>query len=255
MERAFPCIVIMLVMCTVAMAQRGARVQSVDDTTDVIDHRAFDSLWHASLHGGRLRTDGARSDVLHAYFRAMADASPDAFLPWARRAFWTNAHMACVLVVMDRHTGMRSTVVDSMLFDLDTFLIAGDRHTVRSLAQMVISVHGSALACVLLGTGSTHAPPFLSHAMFARTADRMLREQARRVLRSERFVLFDPGNDALQLASFFAPYMTQMEMEGGSVVQFLLPWLDELTAAECALRRATLRVVISDRIERWRRRR
>jgi hypothetical protein len=255
MERTYFLVVFVIGMVVSASAQRDMRVLSLDDTTDVIDHRIFDSVWNASIAGGRLKTDGVRSDAMRRYFDAMARASPDAYLPWARRAFWTNAHMACVMAVMDRRSGLRSTIVEPDIFDVDTFVIAGDRHTVRSLADMVISVHGSALACVLLGTGSSHAPPFTSHAMFARTADRMLREQARRVMRSERFVLFDPGNDALQLASFFAPYLDRMEAEGGSVVQFLLPWLDELTAAECALRRATLRVVVSDRIERWRRRR
>jgi hypothetical protein len=85
--------------------------------------------------------------------------------------------------------------------------------------------------------------------------DRILREQARRVLRSERFVFFDPGADAIQLSSFFAPFLTMMEQERGSVVQFLLPWLDDVIAAECALRRASMRVLVADRIEKWRRRR
>jgi hypothetical protein len=46
-----------------------------------------------------------------------------------------------------------------------------------------------------------------------------------------------------------------MEQERGSVVQFLLPWLDDVIAAECALRRASMRVLVADRIEKWRRRR
>lgn len=207
------------------------------------------------MQRGLLNVDAAASDVMALYMQALATASPDAYLPASRAAFWTNAYMAAIMTVMHRHPAMRSSIVDSTLFDRDTFVVADVRHTVRSLATAVIAVYGSATACVLLGNGSTHAPPLLRGATFATTFERTLREQARRVFRSERYVLFDPGADALQLSSFFAPYLTMMERERGSVVQFLLPWLDEQTAAECALRRGALRVVVHDRIERWRRRR
>ncbi|MBU3741302.1 MAG: hypothetical protein FGM24_03340 [Candidatus Kapabacteria bacterium] len=249
------CVILLLVGTVVIQAQPQARVFGVDDTMDVIDHRRFDSLWRTSMQRGLLNVDAAAGEVMATYLQALATASPDAFLPAARAAFWTNAHMAAVMTVMHRRPAMRSTIVDSSLFDRDTFVVAEARHTVRSLAAAVIASHGSVTACVLLGNGSSHAPPLLRGATFATTFERTLREQARRVFRSERFVLFDPGADALQVSSFFAPYLTLMEWERGSVVQFLLPWLDELTAAECALRRATLRVVVSDRIERWRRRR
>ena len=249
------CVLLLVLSHALVRAQPAGRIFGVDDTADVIDHGRFDSLWRASLQRGLLQTDGAVSPAMQDYLQALATAEPDAFLPSARQAFWTNAYMAAVMVVMHRRAGMRSTVVDTQLFVRDSFTVAGTRHTVQSIASMVIDIHGTALACVLLGTGSTHAPPLLRTAATSRTMGRMLREQARRVLRSERFVFFDPGADALQLSSFFAPYLTMMEQERGSVVQFLLPWLEDVVAAECALRRSTVRVLVADRIERWRRRR
>lgn len=256
MSRLYITCVLLLFLSHVALrAQPSGRIFGVDDTMDVIDHGRFDSLWRASLQRGLLRTDGAVSSAMQDYLQALSTAEPDAFLPTARQAFWSNAHMAIVMVVMHRRAGMRSTVADTQLFVRDTFMVAGARHTVQSIASMVVDIHGTALACVLLGTGSTHAPPLLRTAATARTMDRMLREQARRVFRSERFVFFDPGADVLQLSSFFAPYLTVMEQERGSVVQFLLPWLDDVVAAECALRRTTMQVLVADRIEKWRRRR
>jgi len=249
------CVLLLVLSYGVIYAQPKGRIFGVDDTADVIDHHRFDSLWRVSLQRGLLQTDGAVSPTMAEYLQALATAEPDAFLPAARQAFWTNAHMATVMVVMHRRAAMRSTVADTQLFTRDTFTVAGSRHTVQSIAAMVIDIHGTALACVLLGTGSTHAPPLLRTTASARTMDRILREQARRVFRSERFVFFDPGADVIQLSSFFAPYLTLMEQERKSVVQFLLPWLDDVVAAECALRRASLRVLIADRIEKWRRRR
>ena len=249
------CVLLLQLSYGALHAQPRGRIFGIDDTADVIDHGRFDSLWRASLQRGLLRTDGAVSPAMTDYLRTLATAQPDAFLPAARQAFWTNAHMAAIMVVMHRRAGLRSTVADTQLFARDTFMIAGARHTIESIASMVVDIHGTALACVLLGTGSTHAPPLLRTAATSRTMDRILREQARRVLRSERFVFFDPGADAIQLSSFFAPFLTMMEQERGSVVQFLLPWLDDVIAAECALRRASMRVLVADRIEKWRRRR
>lgn len=248
-------LILLVVQLGSAAAQHGGRVLVLDDTTDVVDHAAFDSLWRASIKQGRLWTGGAQSSVMQRYLRALAMAQPDAYYPAARRAFWTNAYMAGVLLVMDRHAGVRSTIVDTALMLRDTVTVAGERHTLQSLAAMVVAAHGTVLSAVLLGNGSSHAPPLLRTATTARTIDKVLREQSKRVFRSERFVLFDPGSDALQIAGFFEPYLEGMTQQAGSVVAFLLPWLDEVVAAECALRKTTLRVVVSDRIEQWRRRR
>lgn len=236
----------------------GAQTQGimhVEDTTDVIDHASFDSLWHASLRNGRLNTDAVHGSAYQIYQRRLETATPKAFLPAARCAFWCNAWLAAVLKVMSAHAGYRSTIWTADLFDADTFTIAGEPFTLRTLRRRMVIEARSPLAVFALATGSTRAPPFPASAYRAKTVARALRDMAKRVCRSERFVLYDPGSNLLQVSSMFAEFEPLILASFPSIVQFLLPYVQEAVAAELALRRETLRVVYADAVERWIRRR
>jgi hypothetical protein len=225
------------------------------DTIDVIDHAAFDSLWHASLKSGRINTDAVRYSTFDIYWRRLRTASPNAFSSAARTAFWCNAWLASVLSVMSQHAGYRSTIWRDELYDADTFEIAQEHFTLRTLRERVVREAGSPLALFALATGSTRAPPFPSHLYTARRIGSMLRDMARRVCRSERFVFYDPGSNVLQISSLFAEFEPAIVTAYGSMVQFLLPYVTEAVAAELALRRSTLKVIYGDAVERWVRRR
>lgn len=233
----------------------GGQTFGVDDTSDVIDYGLFDSLWTEALGQGKLSTYAVRSEPFGRLAGMFADAQPRAHGPVARSAFWINAYLFCLWQVMERSAGYRSTIWDSTLLRRDTFIVAGESVVLHGMRERARDHGATVLVAMTFATGSTHAPPFPPRAVRARTWYRQLRDQARRVIRSERFVLYDPAGHVLQLAGFFRPYLDGMISERGSVVQFLLPYVSESMAASLGLRPHDLRIVISDRIERWVRRR
>ena len=249
-------LIFILLFCVVSVsAQRTVPITGQDPAADVIDHARFDSLWRASKRFGRLDTKGLQSECYRTYRRALATARPDGFLPESQTAFWVNAYLACLMETMSLRTGYRSTLWDSLYLEHDTFLIAGKPLTLKAMGQRIVSAAGTVRARAFLATGSTNEPPFPAHACYAQTVRRELRDQLRKVVRSERYVLFDPAGRTMQLARMFEPWLDGMEREGGSVVNFLMPWVTEAQAAQLALAGPEIRVVLSDRIERWRRQR
>ena len=248
-------VIVVMLLSSPVLAQRTAPTIGVDPTADVIDHSRFDSLWRASKRFGRMKTSGVLSECYRTYRQTLATARPDGFLPESQLAFWVNAYLACLMETMHWRTGYRSTMWDSLYLERDTFHVAGVHHTLASLGERAVEVAGTVRARAFLATGSTNEPPFPTHACYAKTVRREMRAQLRKVVRSERYVLFDPAGRVLQLARLFGPWVEGMIDEGGSIVSFLLPWVSESQAAQLALAGQEVRVVLSDRIERWRHRR
>ncbi|MBI2793057.1 MAG: DUF547 domain-containing protein [Ignavibacteria bacterium] len=234
-------------------AQKTAPTLTKDLYEDVIDHRRFDSLWRASKRFGKLHTNAVWSEAYATYRQLLADADPGPFYVDSRLAFWINAYLAVLMKVMQLRVGYRSTVWDSLLSIRDTFIIAHERHTLRSLSDTIIATAQTVRVRAFLCSGSSNAPPFPTGACFAKTMKESLREQLRRVCRSERYVLYDPAANVLQLSVMFKEWFDEMIVESGSVVDFLLPWITEAAAAQLALRKEGMQTVISDRIEKWNR--
>ena len=250
----FSCTIIILVLvcCQAAYvrAQNGPIAQ--DEWADVIDHTSFDSLWHESVTRGKLRTDGCLSTAYARYRGALASAMPAAFLPRSRTAFWVNAYLACLLEVMHVRFGYRSTVWDSLWLRRDTFLIASQFLTLADMAREAHVVSGTVGIVACLPTGSSKGAPLPSFAATAKGVRRMLRDQLRRICRSERYVLFDPAGNVLQLSKFFEPLIERMLREASSVPEWVLPYVTDQLAAQMALKAKTMGVVISDGTETWR---
>ncbi len=247
--------VVVATCTTVLSAQKTAPVFGMDVFEDVVDHTRFDSLWRASLKGGKLDTRGVYSDAYTSYRRALSAAHPDHFLPDARIAFWVNAYLCLLMEVMSLRVGYRTTVWDSLYLTRDTAIVAGHPYTLERIADTLSAIAKTVAVRAFLSTGSSTGPPFPSHALYARTVRSELRTQLRRIIRSERYVLYDPAGNVLQLSMLFKAWWINMIHESGSVVEFLLPWMSEAMAAQVALHRSGLQVVLSDRIETWKRRR
>ncbi len=248
-------VVFLVALVPHAAGQRAAPITGVDPMVDVIDHGRFDSLWRASKRFGKIDTRGVQSECYRTYRAALAGAQPQRYLPESQTAFWVNAYLACLMEVMDRRVGYRSTRWDSLFRYRDTFQIAGEAWTLASMGERIVQIAGTVRARAFLATGSSAEAPFPAHACYAATVRRELREQVRKLCRSEQYVLFDPAGKTLQLARMFESWAEGMKHEGGSVVDFLLPWVSEATAAQLALAEPGIHVEYSDRIERWRRRR
>ncbi|GMV53396.1 MAG: hypothetical protein OKBPIBMD_01738 [Chlorobi bacterium] len=249
------CIAILVCTCCsgVATAQKTAPVTGIDVNDDVIDHSRFDSLWRASKKHGKLDTRAVATEVYASYRRALAEARPNMFYPQARIAFWVNAYLAVLMDVMSYRAGYRATLWDSLFLTRDTVTVAGGRFTLHQLADTVEKIAGSVAIRAFFCTGSSTGPPYPSRALYAKTVKSALREQLRRLIRSEKFVLYDPAGRILQLARMFESWIPKMKAEQGSPIQFLLPWMTEETAAQVALAGSQIRIQISDRIETFKR--
>lgn len=249
-------LILAIVLCAAPLsAQRADAITGISDTADVIDHRRFDSLWRASKKFGKLSTQGVESVVYREYREAMVKARPDAFFPMARVAFWVNAYLACLMEVMHRRVGYRTTVWDSLYIRRDTFYVADGRRTLADIQEKILEVGKTVQLRSVFATGGSDGPPFPAHAWTAKTARAELRAQMRALFRSERYVLYDPAGAVLQLASMFIPWQEGMAQEAGSVVAFVTQWVSEAVAAQMALQRAQLTVIYSDRMVSWKRRR
>jgi hypothetical protein len=122
------------------------------------------------------------------------------------------------------------------------------------IRDTILALTGSALPVFWFASGSSLWPPIPNRAARADTVLSLLRSQARKVCRSKKFVQYDPGDNVLQLPEFLGVYDSTITARHGGLVQFVLPWVEPLVAAELALHREGLRVVVTDRIETKRKR-
>ncbi len=134
----------------------------------------------------------------------------------------------------------------------DTFLIAMQFLTLADVVREAQLVSGTVGIASCLPTGSSKGAPLPSFAATAKSVRRMMRDQLRRICRSEKYLLFDPAGNVLQLSTFFAPLLPSMQKEARSVPDWVLPYLTDQVAAQMALRAKTIEVVVSDGIETWR---
>lgn len=247
-------IIVLWILCLgtmVGSAQNATPITGADVLEDVIDHSRFDSLWRASKRFGRLSTNGVYSQAYLDYRKALATAHPDQYLPDARIAFWVNAYLALLMEAMNNRLGYRYTIWDSLYLHRDTARIAQAPFTLQQLADTIAATAGKVAIRAFLCTGSSSDPPYPAHALYAKTVTQELRIQLRKLVRSERFVLYDPAGNVLQLATMFMAWQQGMVQERGSAAEYLLPWFTEEVAAQVALRQQTLVVQYSDRIEVW----
>lgn len=244
---------VLTAICFLAFGSAHSRGR--DTLHDVVTCAPFQHAWKGATERGRLATYMVDSTWFQAWVESLASANPDTAGPWPRRAFWVQAWMTCMVQVAHKRTGYRTVVFDSVMFRSDTFVIASERYTLEQVGKRVVAEFGTAAAMFLLGVGSTSGPPLVTVAPTAWTVERILREQARKVVRNERWVFWDPARDVLQLARFMECWSGVMRQEAGDELAFLLPYMDDATAASVALRRKHVQIHYSDRLDRWMRRR
>lgn len=244
-------IIVSLFFFTVSCVGQTGTV-AIDEWSDVVDHTTFDSLWHSSVVRGKLLTAGWQSPAYSRYRAAIAQAQPTAYLPRARTAFWMNAYLACMYETMHLRRGYRSTAWDSMWHRRDTFVVASQKMTLEGIMKKAVEISGTVGIIACLPTGSSRGAPLPSHVATAKTILRLMRDQLRRVCRSEKFLLYDPAGNVLQLSTFFSPILSAMSREARSVPEWLLPYVTEGVAAQMALNANTMSVVVQDVIETWR---
>jgi len=223
-----------------------------DESADVVDHTSFDSLWKESTVRGKLLTTGWNSMAYRNYRNVLSTARPSAFLPNSRAAFWVNAYLACLLEIMHLRTGYRSTMWDSLWLMRDTFEVAGRGLTLRDMVAEATIAAGTAGIVSCLPTGSSSGAPLPPRAAYAKNVRILMRDQLRRICRSERYLLYDPAGKVLQCSAFFIPLQEAMKNEAGSLPRWVLPFVTDGVAAQMALGANSITTFVHDRIETWR---
>lgn len=223
-----------------------------DEHADILDYTSIDSLWRESVDRGRLRTDGVRSQA-YARFRAQCErASPMSYLPNARLAFWTNVYLVCLMEAMHLRIGYRATATDSLWLRRDTFVIANERLTLENLRSKVQTTQVLVHAPECLPTGSSQGAPFPTTLATGRRIRVWYRDLFRRIIRSERHIMFDPWSSTLQVSMWMRPLWLRLGERDASFVDYIMTYMTEAMAAQVALGAPRLRVQFTDRIETWR---
>lgn len=249
MFRIFQYLPVLLLLLYSGCAQMT--MQSNPDA-DVLDYTSIDSLWRESIDRGRLNTFSVRSQAYERFREQCAGARPMAFLPSARLAFWTNAYLVCLMESMYLRVGYRSTTSDSLWLRRDTFTVASRRVTLEDMLREVAACSELRHARDCLATGSSHGAPFPTVLAEARRVRLWYRDIFRRIVRSERNVLFDPWSSTLQVAAWLKPLWVRLGERDATFVDYIIPSMTEAMAAQVALSAPRLTVVFSDRIETWR---
>lgn len=222
---------------------------------DVIDPSLVDSVLKRWVIRGRLNTrvigDSTFLYLLDTVGRSQLTGR-DRLSQWA---FWANVQILVAMDIAARKTGYRSTTSDSSLFRGDTFIVAGEAFTYDSLRRYCVYQASSVLSVLSAPVGSNHGVPWPSTAARADRVINWWRDNAKRVLRSPRFVLYDPASDVIQIAGVLTGFEDQIERYHGTIINFILPYLDDATAASVALQRSRVRVELVPVIERWNRQR
>lgn len=250
MFRSFVAALIIVSIPLGAMAQQ-ATMQS-DVQADVLDYTSIDSLWRESIDRGRLRTDGVSS---HAYIRFRVQCehvAPMSFLPNARLAFWTNVYLVCLMEAMHLRIGYRATATDSLWLRRDTFFIANERLTLEGVRDKVRSTQVLVHAYECLPTGSSQGAPFPTTLASGRRIRVWYRDLFRRIIRSERHIMFDPWSTTLQASMWMRPLWQHLGERDATFIDYIMPYMTEAMAAQVALGAPRLRVQFTDRIETWR---
>lgn len=240
-----------IALAQTALSAQPSALQS-DEHADVLDYTSIDSLWRESVHRGRLLTGGVRSEAYRRFREQCATVTPMSFLPNARLAFWTNVYLVCLMEAMHLRVGYRSTATDSFWLTRDTFAIAGERLTLADLREKVRNTGVLMHAPECLSTGSSHGAPFATTLASARRVRVWYRDIIRRIVRSERHVLFDPWSSTLQASRWLQPLWHRLGDRDATFVDYLMPYMTEGMAAQVALGAPRLRLLFSDRIESWR---
>lgn len=246
-----------LICCLFAILVSVVRIDAQttlqsDEHADVVDYSSIDSLWRESVDRGRLRTAAVGSDVYRRFRDQCANATPMAYLPNARLAFWTNVYVVCLMEAMHLRVGYRSTTHDSLWLRRDTFLIARERVTLDDMLRRVEACSVLVHARECLPTGSSHGAPLPPTLATTRRVHVWYRDMLRRIVRSERNLLFDPWSSTLQVSAWLRPLWIRLGERDGTFVDYVMPQLTESIAAQIAMCAPQLRIVFSDRIETWR---
>lgn len=206
-------------------------------------HAVYDSLLQVCVSGGKVYYEGFRTPAFTAYCERLTAAAPNTWSVDEQLAFWLNAYNACVIANVLAHPGVRMVNNIDGFFSRDTFRIAGNALTLDSMLHGIIRpVFGEPLAHFGVSRASLGSPPLHNRAFRAENVRAVLRQNARKFLRSERGSVLDVGANVLLLSPIFSWYREDFGATDKELLAVVVQYVRDTEAAYIAVHRADITI-------------
>ena len=200
----------------------------------VFDHSRYGELVskHASREGfvdyAALARDPAELD---AYVSSLASAELDALPRDERLALLINAYNAFTLRLILDHLPLESIrdIPASDRWDGERWMLAGNTYSLNQIEHELIRPNFQeprihfALVCAAIG-----CPPLRNEAYTGARLEQQLEAQTRLVHGNERWLRYRPGNGTIELTSLYLWYAGDFEQIGGSVLEYVARYDQDL---------------------------
>lgn len=206
-------------------------------------HAVYDSLLQVCVSGGKVYYNGFRTPAFAAYREQLATASPSTWGKDEQFAFWLNAYNASVIANVLAYPGVRMVQNIEGFFDRDTFRIAGKSLTLNQVLNEVLRpTFREPLLCFGVVQASLGSPPLPNRAFRAATVRKVLRQNARKFLRTERGVVLDIGANVLLLSRVFEWYREDFGEGDKELLALVVQHVRETDAAYIAVHRSDIMI-------------
>ncbi len=198
-------------------------------------HEILDSLLQANVHGGLINYYGFDTPQFAHYFKLLEAAKIDSWEPAERLAFFLNAYNAMTIKAVLNRPGLKMANNFSGFFTADTFVIAGKPLVLQSLRDEMSRSFNTPLLHFGAMLPAMGAPRIPSRAYRAKNIINELAKLARQYFRSESGCVLDIGAKTLRLSWICHDYRKDFEKSGKSLLEAVLPYLEDKTAAFAAV--------------------
>jgi hypothetical protein len=201
---------------------------------DVFDHSGFDQLLGDHVDGEGFvdyRRLAGRTSELDAYIASIGAANLDSLGRDERLALLINAYNAYTLrLILDYYP------IDSIRdipgeerWDAERWVLGGETVSLNQLEHEVIRpnfreprIH-FALVCAAIG-----CPPLRTEAYTGERLEEQLETQTRFTHASERWVVYRPDDDLIELTSLYDWYRGDFEQVAGSILDYVALYREDL---------------------------
>jgi hypothetical protein len=200
----------------------------------VFDHGTFDRLLgqHVDAEGFvDYRGLGARAEQLDAYIDSLAEAPFELMGRDERLALLINAYNAFTLrLILDYYpTDSIRDIPSEERWDAERWHLAGGTYSLNQIEHELIRpnfreprIH-FALVCAAVG-----CPPLRTEAYTSERLEEQLEDQTRNTHSSERWLVYRPDDDLVELTSLYDWYRGDFEQVGGSILDYAARYREDL---------------------------
>lgn len=198
-------------------------------------HATFDSLLQLNVRGGLILYAGFDTPAFEQYCSQLASATPAGWGAAERLAFWLNACNAMTIKAVIKRPGLKMANNFAGFFSADTFWVAGRGLSLQKIRDSILRTFPTPLVHFGAMLPAVGAPRLSARAFRAKNVVSELEKIARQYFRTEAGCVLDIGAKTLRLSWICREHRADFEAGGKSLLAAVLPYLEEKTAAFCAV--------------------